>query len=360
VPKTSLDAQLGSKTLYIINASPVAISATGWSLTALNAQTGEVRWKLPTAGMIGRPALANGVIYFAPQDGYVYAVDASNGKVKWRFKRTVNVSEQVGIDGYPVVDGATLYVASDGGTVYALNAADGKQRWLFRVPIDGGHIYAAPAAGNGKLYVSTGGGANSFYALDETTGKIDWQVSAPQGFDSYPLVAGDTVYAGANAYYQASFYAFDAQSGKIRWQFQANDAVIARPAFDGANLFVGARDSTLYEFNAATGKQGWHITVGDQGASAALATGAPPTVSDGVVYVGGQSGVLEALDAATGTIRWKQPLDGPVDSAPTVANGAVYVTTEKGNVFAFRSSDGAPSWNYAAGGLIYASGVVAP
>ena len=360
-PQAPLDAQLDGRTLYVINASPVAIAASGWSLTALDARTGAVRWKLPTAGMIGKPVLANGDIYFAPQDGYIYAVDAATGHLRWRFQRTVNVSVSVGIDGYPALDGDTLYVASDGGTVYALDASSGKQRWLFTLPA-GAHIYAAPAVGNGRVYVSSGGGDDAFYALDEATGKVAWQFSAPQGFDSYPLLVGETVYAGANGFYQASLYAFDARTGKARWQYQGNDAVIARPAFDGRHLFVAARDGTLTELDGQTGKPGWHTSLGagGQNGGALLPTGAAPVVVDGVVYVGGESGVVAALDEATGAVKWKQTVNGAVDSAPTVANGAVFVTTEKGSVYAFRASDGALSWKYDDGGLIYASPVLAP
>ena len=360
-PQAPLNAQLDGRTLYVINASPVAIAASGWSLTALDARTGAVRWKLPTAGMIGKPVLANGVIYFAPQDGYVYAVDAASGHLRWRFQRTVNVSVSVGIDGYPALDGDTLYVASDGGTVYALDASSGKQRWLFTLPA-GAHIYAAPAVGNGRVYVSSGGGDDAFYALDEATGKVAWQFSAPQGFDSYPLLVGETVYAGANGFYQASLYAFDARTGKARWQYQGNDAVIARPAIDGGHLFVAARDGTLTELDGQTGKPGWHTSLGAGGENggALLPTGAAPVVVDGVVYLGGESGVVAALDEATGAVKWKQTVNGAVDSAPTVANGAVFVTTEKGSVYAFRASDGALSWKYDDGGLIYASPVLAP
>ena len=46
IPTVPLDAQLTSETLYVINASPVAIAPSGWTLTALNAQTGAVRWTL--------------------------------------------------------------------------------------------------------------------------------------------------------------------------------------------------------------------------------------------------------------------------------------------------------------------------
>lgn len=359
-PTVPLDPQISSETLYVINASPVAIAPSGWSLTALNAQTGAVRWKLPTAGMIGKPIVANGVIYFAPQDGYIYAVDAATDHMRWRFQRTVNVSAQVGIDGYPALDGATLYVASDGGTVYALDAQSGKERWLFTLPDSKGHIYAAPAVGRGKVYVSSGNGANAFYALDEATGKIAWQFTVPQGFDGYPLLSGDTVYVGADGYTQAAFYALDADTGKVRWQFQANDAVITRPGFDGANLYIGALDSSLYQVNATSGKVGWHVTLASSDTLAALPTGAAPTVADGVVYVGGKSGVVEALDAATGARRWQHTVDGSVDSPPTIVGGAVYVTTEKGSVYALRASDGALAWKYTSGGLIYASSVVAP
>jgi outer membrane protein assembly factor BamB len=272
-PTVPLDAQLMSESLYVINASPVAIAPSGWALTALNARTGAVRWKLPTAGMIGRPVVANGVIYFAPQDGYVYAVDAATGHIRWRFQRTVNVSAQVGIDGYPALDGDTLYIASDGGTVYALDAQTGKERWLFTLPDSKGHIYAAPAVGRGKVYLSSGNGTNAFYALDEATGKIAWQFTAPQGFDSYPLLSGNTVYVGADGYTLASFYALNADSGKVRWQFQANDSVITRPAFDGSNLFIGALDASLYQVNAASGKVGWRVNLASSDNLPALPTG---------------------------------------------------------------------------------------
>ena len=359
-PTAPLDAQLDGETLYVINASPVAIAASGWSLTALNPRTGTVRWKLPTAGMVGKPVIANGVLYVAPQDGYVYAVDAATGHIRWRFQRTVNVSVTVGIDGYPALDGDTLYIASDGGTVYALDASSGRQRWLYTLPT-GSHIYAAPAVGNGRVYVSSGGGDNAFYALDEATGKVAWQFTAPQGFDSYPLLVGETVYAGANGFFQASLYALDVRTGKARWQYQGTDAVIARPAYDSGHLFVAARDGSLTELDGQTGKPGWHTSLGagGQNGGALLATGAAPVASDGVVYVGGESGVVAALDEATGALKWKQTVNGAVDSAPTVADGAVFVTTEKGGVYAFRASDGAPGWKYDDGGLIYASPVLA-
>jgi outer membrane protein assembly factor BamB len=136
--------------------------------------------------------------------------------------------------------------------------------------------------------------------------------------------------------------------------------VITRPAFDGNSLYIGALDSSLYQVNTASGKVGWHANLASSDTLPALPTGAAPTVADGVVYVGGESAVVEALDATTGTLRWQHTVDGSVDSAPALADGAVYVTTEKGSVYALRASDGALAWKYVNGGLIYASPVVAP
>jgi outer membrane protein assembly factor BamB len=319
-----------------------------------------VRWKLPTAGMIGRPVVANGVIYFAPQDGYVYAVDAATGHIRWRFQRTVNVSAQVGIDGYPALDGDTLYIASDGGTVYALDAQTGKERWLFTLPDSKGHIYAAPAVGRGKVYLSSGNGTNAFYALDEATGKIAWQFTAPQGFNGYPLLSGNTVYVGADGYTQASFYALDADTGKVRWQLQANDSVITPPPSTEATFLLARSTPRCTRSTRHPAKSAGASTSPVRTICLRYPQGAAPTVADGVVYVGGESGVVEAFDAATGTLRWQHTVDGSIDSAPAVADSAVYVTTEKGSVYALCTSDGTLAWKYADGGLIYASPVVAP
>ena len=150
--------------------------------------------------------------------------------------------------------------------------------------------------------MSSGNGTNAFYALDEATGKIAWQFSAPQGFDGYPLLAGDTVYVGANGYTQASFYALDAQTrqsalaalrrmirdcpARLRWQqpLRWRARLLAVPGQRGIRQIWLARQPRR-----------------SSGALPRYQQEPRPPLADGVVYVGGESGVVEALDAATGT-----------------------------------------------------------
>ena len=53
-----------------------------------------------------------------------------------------------------------------------------------------------------------------------------------------------------------------------------------------------------------------------------------PAVSGGLVYVGSNDGYLYALDAASGTERWRFG-DGRVISSPAVSGGLVYVGSDQ-------------------------------
>jgi hypothetical protein len=123
-------------------------------------------------------------------------------------------------------------------------------------------------------------------------------------------------------------------------------------ATSGGIAYVLADDGNLYAFSAtgATGCSGtpkactplWSASVGTAGPS----NTSGPAVSQGMVYVMGESGNLYAFDAAgktncsgTPTVcspLWQGEADGPFTS-PTVANGVVYVgsATNGGTVEAF-------------------------
>jgi outer membrane protein assembly factor BamB len=61
-----------------------------------------------------------------------------------------------------------------------------------------------------------------------------------------------------------------------------------------------------------------------------------PAVANGVVYAAGTYGSsnLWAFDASAGALLWSANL-GPVSCSPTVANGMVYVGDDSGHVSAF-------------------------
>src|SRR6185503_6964973 len=82
-------------------------------------------------------------------------------------------------------------------------------------------------------------------------------------------------------------------------------------------------------------------------------------ISNGVVYVGSQSGELTALNLSNGSVRWKYKATGPIgESSPCVANGVVYIGDLNGTVHAVRASDGRAVWTFKTNGEVKSSPVV--
>jgi outer membrane protein assembly factor BamB len=52
-----------------------------------------------------------------------------------------------------------------------------------------------------------------------------------------------------------------------------------------------------------------------------------PTVAEGVVYFGTQSGVVHAVDAETGTSLWQFEVGEPIFGGPVVASNGIFVIT---------------------------------
>lgn len=100
-------------------------------------------------------------------------------------------------------------------------------------------------------------------------------------------------------------------------------------------VFAGSLDGNIYALDATTGTLKWKY----QTAGAVYST---PTLSNDVIYVGSSDGSLYAINAASGSLKWKRPLNDSVLTAPTVVNGIAYVTTRR--AFAVDAESGVVKW----------------
>ena len=116
----------------------------------------------------------------------------------------------------------------------------------------------------------------------------------------------------------------------------ASSALNASPTVVDGVVYVGSKDGTFYAFSEAKKKVLWSQFMGTscvyQGFTATAAVTTDPATGKLTVYVNAPDGYLYALDAATGTIVWRNQLDVPGPNcayyafgSPLVANGLVYI-----------------------------------
>ena len=85
-----------------------------------------VKWTFSTGGrVVSSPVYRAGTIYVGSDDGYVYAIGASDGRQRWKHRTGGPVAST------PAIANDTLYVASYDGKLYALDAKTGATRWTF-------------------------------------------------------------------------------------------------------------------------------------------------------------------------------------------------------------------------------------
>jgi outer membrane protein assembly factor BamB len=115
----------------------------------------------------------------------------------------------------------------------------------------------------------------------------------------------------------------------------------ASPTVVNGVVYIGANTGIFYALNESTGKVLWHqflgyVTKTTCGALGIVSTATVEPAPGGgplTVYVAGGNGYLYALDAATGAVDWKSVIAIPSTSvndyfdwsSPTVVNGNIYV-----------------------------------
>jgi len=253
------------------------------------------------------------VVYVGSFDTYVYALNASNGSVKWKQNYTTHA-----MDSSPVVVNGVLYFCYEDGSVWAVNASTGVPNWVFNTF---GSVDTSPAVWNGEVFVNVSGG---LLALRATDGSELWDVTSGT-IQGTPVVAAGKVYVGEDE----SFFAVNASNGNSDWEFDLGslDVFQATPAVANGRVYAPATDDHLYVLNSYQGSLEWMLST-----HGALAS---PAIANGVTYVGGADGTVYALDASTGSVLWTASTGGAITSSPAVANGKVYVAAGDGKVYAY-------------------------
>jgi eukaryotic-like serine/threonine-protein kinase len=269
----------------VVVAGAVYFGSGDGNLYALDAASGELRWKFKTGDVVhASPAFDSGTLYFGSWDSYLYAVDAATGHEKWRFKSGDDpvIHNQVGFQSSPTVVDGVVYVGCRDSNVYAVDASTGKEKWRFNNQMS--WVISSPAVANGKVVFATSD-SSLFHMVDAATGKSAVRQQLKAYVFSSPSVAGDVVYLGV---LNGTLEARDLSTGELLWEFQTEASrenrgwvLTADRKFNGPMIF-----STSWR-EAATSGLDLQSTVGSFFSS--------PLIAIGVVYVGSTDGYLYAL-----------------------------------------------------------------
>jgi outer membrane protein assembly factor BamB len=319
-----------------------------------------VQWSFKAAGpVVTSPAIANGVIYIGSMSGHLYALDQRTGQEKWNFKSRMPIASSA------AVAAGVVYFVSSTGSLAAIDAATGQSKWVFvneyerKFEARGLHGYpsaaqtipdawdvfmSSPAVLNGTVYYGSGDG--NVYAVNASTGVLQWKFATKDVVHASPAIANGVVYIGS---WDGNFYAIDASTGQQKWMFAGGQdpAVHNQVGFQSSaavvdgTVYVGCRDAHVYALDAVTGRKKW-----DYPTSKSWVNGTP-AVRDGTVYVGtSDSSRFLALDARTGRLRFNFDAKSYIFSSAALAGGLAYFGSHNGKLYAVDASTGSLAWEF--------------
>ncbi|MBL1107457.1 PQQ-binding-like beta-propeller repeat protein [Streptomyces sp. 5-8] len=220
-------------------------------LRALEARTGEERWSYP----IGDAASCGGVpVRLTPaDDGCVYvsagsrvlAVEAVTGMVRWHFEAPAVFLCPPAFAPGPAVTGGGVYLADYLGTVYALDATDGRDRW--RIATEARSSIEPVLVAAGHVHVGSGKG---LYTLDAVTGTPKWRFQAGGDVVGAPAVAEGRIHFGSTDHL---LYTLKADDGRLRWKLATGGEITGSPVVKDGVVYACSKDRCVYALDAEKG-----------------------------------------------------------------------------------------------------------
>jgi|GEM_PF-806313 len=306
---------VGNNAIYVIG---------GVSLYALSFSGNNI-WLSP-CGNTSRsaPAIsADGTIYVASSDGYLYAFEPVNGRQLKSIKLNgpVESSPAIGPDG-------TIYVACTSGRLQAYRS-DGAIKFTYPSLASPavGAIKSSPAIANdGTIYFGSDDGY--LYAL-YPNGTLKWKylttdtMGKPVGsVRCSPAIGPDgRIYFGTTGGYFFCVYS----TGSFAWRSIPGPVYLSPAVADDGTVYFCTVDGNVYSYKSG-GSFNWRLSV-----ASSIYT-SPAIGSDGVIYITANDGA-HAIDSTTGREQWNYPVADGVASSPVIGESrTLYFVTGAGDL----------------------------
>jgi outer membrane protein assembly factor BamB len=206
-------------------------------------------------------------------------LDSSSGKELWA--TNISTGQTVGIDIQPTIYNNKIYISTVPGSsitnfytggsigvIYALDQKTGKVEWNFST-VDSANIW-----GNKK--VNSGGGCWYTPSIDVDTGTMFWGVGNPAPWPGISTFPSGSSRPGPNLYTN-SILALNSSDGKLIWYSQVNPhdildhdlqipPILAKANVSGKSqdIVIGAgKMGRVFAFNRSTGSILWMTNVGE-------------------------------------------------------------------------------------------------
>jgi outer membrane protein assembly factor BamB len=305
--------------------------------------------------LTAQPVIAGGRVYTLDSEAHIYVFDL-RGRPLWNRRlapkngtdaptlwgllgKPNTVDPATGMGGGIAYDNGKLYVTSGFGVLLCLDPANGREIWRHDF---GAPIINAPVINGGRIFLSTYD--NHFYTLAEADGRQLWDhqgITESAGIlaSTNAAVAGDFVIV---PYTSGEVFALNVQNGQAAWSdvlsrsgqvtaLSELDDIAGRPVIDRGQIYAISHSGVMAAINLASGERLWSRDIGG--------TQTPWAAGD-YVYVVTGDGQLLCLTRKEGRVRWLHQLpqykdeekkDGPIDwSGPVLVSDRLIILSSDG------------------------------
>ena len=282
-----------------------------------------------SARLSGGVAEGESNVYVGSENGWVYALSKTDGKLAWKSNPGCEIVSK------PAADSGSVFVLCSNGCAHAYSEYDGSEIWntaaenqgltvrgVSSVLAKGGVIIYGTAAGKTAIVRQKNGLLHNMIRTGHARGASNLERLID--VDSAPVLDGTVLYTVA---YQGDLVATDLRQHRELWRTKLSS--LGDISVGGGKVFVTDDQGHVQAISSYDGGNEWH----NDALSYRNVTGT--AAAGGYVVVGDMDGYLYFLDAYTGEFAAKYRLDrGSVYSAPAVYDGIIYAETSKGNVYA--------------------------
>ena len=239
-----------------IDGNVLYVGSGDGNVYAMDPANGRVRWKTQVGSRVrNSPAVTGDLLIVGTMNGYVIALKKSDGAVAWRYETfgaTLKFEDwgfdRAGLVSSPSVHDGIVTIGCRDGFVYALDAKTGALRWKYDQDVT--WPISTPGLYKGNILVGTSDGS-FFQSLSLNNGAEQWRLKVKGAVWSSPSIAGSMFSFGD---LQGNIYGASAENGEIFWRFKTGGAIYTSPIIHDGVVYCGSDDGYLYALEGADRK----------------------------------------------------------------------------------------------------------